>query len=332
MEGNPNFLGLEDDPRYAEMLKAKRLQAPAMQQHTKVEKEKGLIEQAGDVAQDEFKNEASEFGKEQLSKAYNKASEYMKPKPTEPMQLAQNKAPISDASMQGMAGPDADVLSKYQGQINAAKSVNPAHMGMDGAQLGASPLGTAMGGQAATNAAMAANPATMGAAGAELGALASTTGATTAATGAAGAAGAGAGMAALGTAVPYIGAGIMAAKLLGVKGFSQGGEVGPLSPHYAADGMSVDDPNSPYNRSMNNENNKVGSALEAIEILKAQRREAMPTPRPEAMPETPTPRPGNPGTGNEVDPLAMLIARMENRKKQNGIMSESEVTSLLNNR
>jgi hypothetical protein len=42
------------------------------------------------------------------------------------------------------------------------------------------------------------------------------------------------GMAALGTAVPYVGAGLLAGKALGL--FNEGGVVGPLSPQYAYDG------------------------------------------------------------------------------------------------
>jgi hypothetical protein len=42
------------------------------------------------------------------------------------------------------------------------------------------------------------------------------------------------GMAALGTAVPYIGAGLLAGKALGL--FNEGGQVGPLSPMYKAEG------------------------------------------------------------------------------------------------
>jgi len=42
------------------------------------------------------------------------------------------------------------------------------------------------------------------------------------------------GMAALGTAVPYVGAGLLAGKALGL--FNQGGQVGPLSPQYNAQG------------------------------------------------------------------------------------------------
>ena len=45
------------------------------------------------------------------------------------------------------------------------------------------------------------------------------------------------GMAALGTAVPYVGAGLLAGKALGL--FNQGGQVGPLSTQYHADGYQV---------------------------------------------------------------------------------------------
>lgn len=42
------------------------------------------------------------------------------------------------------------------------------------------------------------------------------------------------GMAAIGTAMPYVGAGLMAGKMLGL--FNRGGQVGPLSAQYAAEG------------------------------------------------------------------------------------------------
>ena len=78
----------------------------------------------------------------------------------------------------------------------------------------------------AANAAMlSSTPATMGMAGPSLGAAAS-------------GAGAGAGMAALGTAMPYVGMGLMGAKLLGL--FEHGGLVGPLSPQYNAEGTKPD--------------------------------------------------------------------------------------------
>jgi len=51
-------------------------------------------------------------------------------------------------------------------------------------------------------------------------------------------AGTGAGMAALGTAMPYVGAGLMGAKLLGL--FSHGGHIGPLSPQYNSKGAKPD--------------------------------------------------------------------------------------------
>lgn len=46
------------------------------------------------------------------------------------------------------------------------------------------------------------------------------------------------GMAALGTAVPYVGAGLLAGKALGL--FNEGGQVGPLSTQYAAGGDKID--------------------------------------------------------------------------------------------
>ena len=47
------------------------------------------------------------------------------------------------------------------------------------------------------------------------------------------------GMAAIGTAVPYIGAGLLAGKALGL--FNQGGQVGPLSTQYHAEGTMTEE-------------------------------------------------------------------------------------------
>jgi len=47
------------------------------------------------------------------------------------------------------------------------------------------------------------------------------------------------GMAALGTAVPYVGAGLLAGKALGL--FNQGGQVGPLSAQYKAQGTMTEE-------------------------------------------------------------------------------------------
>jgi len=105
---------------------------------------------------------------------------------------------------------------------------------MQGITNAINPMGSAgagaVAGQAATNAAMSSTPALMGMGGAQLGAGAAT-----------GAAGMG-GMAALGTAVPYVGAGLLAGKALGL--FNEGGMVGPLSTQYkAGGGYSIPNPN-----------------------------------------------------------------------------------------
>jgi hypothetical protein len=47
------------------------------------------------------------------------------------------------------------------------------------------------------------------------------------------------GMAAIGTAMPYVGAGLLAGKALGL--FNQGGQVGPLSAQYAAEGTMTEE-------------------------------------------------------------------------------------------
>jgi len=110
------------------------------------------------------------------------------------------------------------------GQEMATSGIKPY---MQGVKNFFNPAGSAgagsVAGQAATNAALASTPATMGMGGAQLGAL----------TGGAGA-GMGAGMATLATAVPYVGAGLLAGKALGL--FNQGGQVGPLSLQYRAEG------------------------------------------------------------------------------------------------
>ena len=55
------------------------------------------------------------------------------------------------------------------------------------------------------------------------------------------------GMAALGTAVPYVGAGLLAGKALGL--FNQGGQVGPLSTQYHAEGSKKDPKQIPLSNS-----------------------------------------------------------------------------------
>ena len=88
---------------------------------------------------------------------------------------------------------------------------------------------------AANAAALAANPATMGMGGAEVALAGQAMGGAGAGAGLAGAGG----MAALGTAVPYVGAGLLAGKALGL--FNEGGMVGPLSTQYNAQGTMTEE-------------------------------------------------------------------------------------------
>ena len=116
---------------------------------------------------------------------------------------------------------------------------------------------------------MSSTPALMGMGGAQLGAGA--------ATGAAGAGAAGAGMAALGTAVPYIGAAMLADQALGLgimdSFFSDGGQVGPLSPQYKSQGgMTEADARALMN------NQPAINFPDPEELLQEM---SMPTPRPQ---------------------------------------------------
>ena len=298
-------LSPEEQAEKTKIMEARRAQD--LIGHSPVEKKKGVLEQYGEGVKDDFINDQvsgfEEAGKKQLDKYMNKANDYITK--SNPINTAKTKAPLSDASMQGMAGPEIGAKA-----MNPMATVNPSQMGMGGAEIGASSLGTAMGGQGAMNAAMAANPATMGMGGAELGALASQ-GATA---GAGGAAGAGM-MAGMATAVPYIGAGLMAAKLLGVKGFAQGGEIGPLSPLYQADGTNM----------------PIGSLNEMTEYDQKQYEKNNPKLTKDEMPK------------EKPDSLAMLIARQKMREAssvesinekdyKNKGMTEDEAQRLMENR
>jgi len=132
------------------------------------------------------------------------------PNEKEKMQIKQYQAQVAPLAPQekGMVGQMGDMVKQraMEGALDKGQS----------ALMGAIPSA------GAANAAMlSSTPATMGMAGPSLGAAAS-------------GAGAGAGMAALGTAVPYVGAGLLAGKALGL--FNEGGMVGPLSPQYNAEG------------------------------------------------------------------------------------------------
>jgi len=208
-------LDSEEERKRAQTLEQR--QAKDLIGHSPIEKRKGVLQQGKDMAKDEAISQAQSIGKEKLKESFNNATDYITK--SNPINTAKTKAPLSNANMQGMGGPQ---------------------------------LGATMGGQGAMNAAMAANPATMGMGGAELGALASQ--------GATGGAAAGGAMAGLTTAMPYVAAGLAAAKLLGVKGFAQGGEIGPLSPLYRAEGtpeLTIGDINemTAYDQEQHEKNN-----------------------------------------------------------------------------
>jgi len=119
--------------------------------------------------------------------------------------LAQAQAPQQKSTFMGELGNMAKQRAQ-EGILNAGqKGITSALTSSAGA---------------ANAAKLASTPATMGMAGPSLGA-----------------AGAG-GMAAIGTAMPYVGAGLLAGKALGL--FNQGGQVGPLSTQYHADGDKID--------------------------------------------------------------------------------------------
>jgi len=126
------------------------------------------------------------------------------------MDMAKDRA-MSGALNTGQEMATSGIKPYMQKMIN---SINPA---------GSAGAGS-VAGQAATNAALASTPATMGMGGAEI-ALAGQSLAPSLAAGAGGA-----GMATLATAVPYVGAGLLAGKALGL--FNEGGQVGPLSTQY----------------------------------------------------------------------------------------------------
>ena len=137
--------------------------------------------------------------------------ELASPNEKEKMQMRQYQAQAAPLAPQekGMVGQMGDMAKQraMEGALDTGQS----------ALMGAIPSAGA-----AKAAMLSSTPATMGMAGPSLGA----------ATGAG--AGMGAGMAALGTAVPYVGAGLLAGKALGL--FNQGGQVGPLSTQYHAEG------------------------------------------------------------------------------------------------
>jgi hypothetical protein len=129
------------------------------------------------------------------------------------MQQAPLATPQTSQQQKGMGGQMIDMAKQraMKGALDA---------GQKGITEGiASALAPSAG--AANAAALAANPATMGMAGPSLGA-------------AAGGAGA---MTAIGTAMPYVGAGLLAGKALGL--FNAGGQVGPLSAQYHAEGTGA---------------------------------------------------------------------------------------------
>jgi len=162
------------------------------------------------------------------------------PNEEEKMKIKQYQAQIANVPQpeQGIAGQMGDMVKQraMEGALNtgqkmATSGVKPYMQKMINAINPAGSAGAgAVAGQAATNAALA-NAGLTG--GAEIALAGQSLAPSLAATGATGA-GMGAGMAALGTAVPYIGAGLIAGKALGL--FNQGGQVGPLSTQYHAKG------------------------------------------------------------------------------------------------
>lgn len=138
--------------------------------------------------------------------------ELASPNEKEKMQMRQYQAQAAPLAPQqpGMGQQMMD-MAKQRAMSSALDT------GQEGIMKGIGSLTPSVG---ALNAAkLASTPATMGMGGAEV-ALAGQTLAPTA----------GAGMAALGTAVPYVGAGLLAGKALGL--FNKGGQVGPLSPRF----------------------------------------------------------------------------------------------------
>jgi hypothetical protein len=262
-------LALDSEEQRKRAQTLEQLQARDLIGHSPIKKRKGVLQQGREMAEDEVMSQAQSIGKEKLKDAYNTAADYITK--SNPINTAKTKAPLSNANMQGMGGPELGAKS-----MNPMATVNPSQMGMGGPELGAM-----LSGQGAANAAMAANPATMGIGGAELGALASQ-----GATAGAGATAAGGAMAGMATAMPYVAAGLAAAKLLGVKGFAQGGEIGPLSPLYKADGTDM----------------PIGSLNEMTKYDQEQYKKNNPKLTKDEMPK------------EKPDSLAMLIARQKMRE------------------
>jgi len=142
------------------------------------------------------------------------------PNSKEKMQMRQYQAQAAPLAQQekGMASQMGDKIKQ--------KAMNTAVD--EGTKMAMNSFAPSAG--AAKAAALAANPATMGMGGAEVALAGQAMGGAGAGAGLAGAGG----MAALGTAIPYVGAGLLAGKALGL--FNEGGMVGPLSPQYNAQG------------------------------------------------------------------------------------------------
>jgi len=203
------------------------------------------------------------------------------PNEEEKMRMKQYQAQIANVPQpeKGIAGQMGDMAKKraMEGTLNTGQEMitsgaKPYMQKMINAINPAGSAGAgAVAGQAATNAALASAPATMGMGGAEIALAGQSLAPSLAATGATGA-GMGAGMAALGTAVPYIGAGLIAGKALGL--FNQGGQVGPLAPQYNAQGTMSKE------QAMALMNNQPAINFPDPEELLLEM--AMPTPRPSA--------------------------------------------------
>jgi len=169
--------------------------------------------------------------------------EIASPNEKEKMQMRQYQAQAAPLAPpeKGMGGQMLDMAKNraMEGALDTGQEMAKPYMKdmakpyMQGVKNFFNPAGSAgagsVAGQAATNAALA-NAGMTG--GAEIALAGQSLAPSLAATGAGGA-----GMATLATAVPYVGAGLLAGKVLGL--FNEGGQVGPLAPQYAYDGTKA---------------------------------------------------------------------------------------------
>jgi len=155
--------------------------------------------------------------------------ELASPNEKEKMQMRQYQAQAAPLAQQekGMVGQMGDMAKRraMEGALDAGQEGIMKGIGSLAGPSAAQTAGLQALAPAAGGLSPGASMAVMGNAG-----MAGTTGA--------GLAGAG-GMAALGTAIPYVGAGFLAGKALGL--FNQGGQVGPLSAQYNAQGTMTEE-------------------------------------------------------------------------------------------